>query len=229
MASLLLARMGEKLGTYNMRSGRRLSAGLDWHAGLRDLDRFDLANTKFHSAQTDLGPVELSLSGGRAANFEQRYALPLTVDRWALKFLGASATLPLAPSIAFVLDAQYARMARRLSVLEVTPHRLATTMAQFGGGFTFGNDSSLFLDYLSVKRSSGQNELTRLAEALGGAPATGHGPELSFSHGSGTAAGQSNWRLTLASLRRPMRDLGLAADNDIRSDARATLNFTLHF
>lgn len=225
--NVLMAQLEARLADKDLPASKR-PPGLTLGNGLRAEDRFDLANRKVRSKTLGIGPVELALTAGRAANFAQRYDMPYAVDRWTLKFVGASASLSLLSGVDFVLDAEYARMARRLSVLEVTPHRLATGMARLGGGFSFGENARLMLDYISVARSRHQDDLTRMAEALGGAPVTGRGPELSFALGSGTESGQGNWRFSLASLQRPMNDLGLAADGDIRTDARAMLSFTLH-
>lgn len=226
--SLLIARMAPSFERRASSSSRRLPLAMTLRNDLNATDRFDLANMKVRSVAQSVGPVELALTAGRAINLDQRYDMPYGVDHWTLKFIGATASLPLLSDVAFVIDGQYARMARRLSVLEVTPHRLATGIARLGGGLSFGQNAALMLDYVSVARSRRQDDLARMAEALGGAPATGHGPELSFTLGQGRDRGQSNWRLSLASMQRPMRDIGLAADGDIRNDARAMLSFTLH-
>lgn len=225
-ASILVAQMGDRLARSDAPSAD--PAGLPWDNGLNVTDRFDLANRKIWTREQGIGPVDVTLSAGRAFNGALHSDTPYAIDHWTLKFLGASASWPILPGVALVMEWEYARMARRLSVLEVTPHRLATGIARVGGGLSLGKDARLMLDYMSVARSRRQDDLTRMAEALGGAPATGHGPQLSFTWGSGSRSGQADWRFSLASLQRPMRDLGLAADGEMRHDARALLSFNLH-
>lgn len=194
---------------------------------LSTTDRFDLASVRSRAANLALGAATLTLSANRAANLAQRQAMPWSVDRWAMKGVGARLSAPLLPDVGVALDGEYARMVRRLDIVNLNPHRLATSMAKAGAALEFGEGGRLALDYVSVARSSGHSALTRFAEAIGGAPLTGHGAELSLAASRVPALGNGTWSLSFSAMRRPARDLGLADGPAMLNDAGARMGFSL--
>eukprot|EP00456_Euglypha_rotunda_P010677 TRINITY_DN1272_c0_g1_i1.p1 TRINITY_DN1272_c0_g1~~TRINITY_DN1272_c0_g1_i1.p1 ORF type:complete len:154 (-),score=30.23 TRINITY_DN1272_c0_g1_i1:243-704(-) len=152
----------------------------------------------------------------------------MEADRWSSKDIGFSAILPLKSSVGFAIGGDYTRMTRRLRVMEVNPRRLSTHMARIGIALDFADERRLSLDYLSVARSSRHDDLTRLAETLGGAPLTGHGPELALSSMSSAERGGMDWRLAFSAMQRPTADLGLIDPANMRSDMRAIASLRFH-
>jgi hypothetical protein len=227
ITSLLIARAETRL-TQSRALDRRPTSRFPFSSTISTMDRFDLASVRTRSARATLGSVDVMLSANRAANIARREDVPFDVDRWTLKGIGLSAELPLGSDMTLSIGGDYARMTRRLKVVEVNARRLGTSLAKIGMGLGFADRSRLALDYVSVSRSSSHNDLTRLAETVGGAPLTGHGPELSFTTHSGGGSGGISWKFSLASMQRPTRDLGYVGGTDSRSDARAMVGFSLH-
>lgn len=191
-------------------------------------DRFDLAHVRSRSTRLAIGSMDLLLSANRATSDIERASQGLNVDRWSTRGVGLSAAIPLAPDLGLIIGGDYARMTRRLQIIDVNPRRLATRMARVGMALAFGGESRLSLDYLSVARSSRHDDLTRLAETVGGAPLTGHGPELAFARTSSAMRGAINWRLALGAMQRPTADLGLLDQTGIRTDMRAMASLSFH-
>lgn len=207
----------------------RKAAVFPFSSSLTEIDRLDLASVRSRTAMLSAGPVDIQLSAHRAANVAQRADLPFGIDKWSVKGMGVTAEIPVGPTVSLRVSGDYARMTRRLQVVQVNPYRLGTTLVRAGLALDFVGGERLGLDYVNVSRSSSHDTLTRLAETVGGAPLTGHGPELSFATTTGKGRGGTDWRLSLASMQRPERDLGLSDSTAMRHDARATMNFSLHF
>lgn len=193
---------------------------------LSSSDRRGLAEVAHRSTSVTTGPVDFTLSADHARNGLRGKDLPLGMDRWSLRNMGLDVRFGLWDQLTLVAAADYGRMKRRLDVMEVTPRRLSTTMARVGMALLFGDGPRLSLDYLSVSRSSQQMGIVRLAQTLGGAPLTGHGPELSLQSRQEDARGSLGWRISLGSMIRPEKDLGLESDA-MRHDMRATAGFSL--
>ncbi|ETI65330.1 hypothetical protein C100_02730 [Sphingobium sp. C100] len=193
---------------------------------LSSSDRRGLAEVAHRFTSVTTGPVDFTLSADRARNGPRGKDLPLGMDRWSLRNVGLDARIGLWDQLTLVAAADYGRMKRRLDVMDVTPRRLSTTMARVGMALLFGDGPRLSLDYLSVSRPSQQGGIVRLAQALGGAPLTGHGPELSLRSRQGDTRGGLGWRISLSSTMRPEKDLGLESDA-MRHDMRATSGFSL--
>jgi hypothetical protein len=213
-------------------SGVAAQGGVDrsftFGSALTAADRFDLASVRTRSSILSIGSVDLKFSANRAANIARRAEdLPFGVDRWAIKGAGVTAEVPLSDDVALAVGGEYARMTRRLQIVEVNPHRLGTTMAKAGVMLKFNGNQRFALDYVSIARSSGHDNVTRLAETMGGAPLTGRGPELSFTSSTSEKRGAMGVRFSLASMRRPDRDLGLADSTGTHSDARAMLGLSM--
>jgi hypothetical protein len=207
---------------------RGADRSFDFESSLTATDRFDLASVRSRSSTLSIGSVDLKFSAKRAANIARRAEdLPFGVDRWAIKSAAVSAQVLLSDEVALAIGGEYARMTRRLQIIEVNPHRLGTRMARAGVALTRNRNQRLALDYVSVARSSGHDNITRLAETVGGAPLTGHGPELSFTASTGYKRGDMGVRFSVASMRRPDRDLGLTDSLGTHNDARAMLNLSM--
>lgn len=191
-------------------------------------DRFALAHGRSRTTHMSMGAIELSLSANRATNGADRASGGLDTDRWSTKGIGLSAAIPLMSDLALIIGGDYARMSRRLQIVDVNPRRLSTRMARVGMALAFDGESRLSLDYLSVARSSRQDDLTRLAETIGGAPLTGHGLELAFATTSAATRGGMDWRFSLGAMQRPAADLGLFDQTALHSDRRAMASLRFH-
>lgn len=191
-------------------------------------DRSDLAHVRSSTSRLSIGSAELSLSANRATNGIDIGSRGLDADRWSTKGIGLSAAIPLMYDLALIIGGDYARMSRRLQIVDVNPRRLSTRMARVGMALAFGGESRLSLDYLSVARSSRHDDLTRLAETIGGAPLTGHGLELAFAPTASATRGGMDWRFSLAAMQRPVADLGLVDQTTFHSDQRAMASLRFH-
>ena len=191
-------------------------------------DRFDLAHVRSRTGRLSIGSAELSLSANRAKIGIESGSHGLNTDRWSTKGVGLSAAIPLMSDLGLIIGGDYARMSRRLQILDVNPHRLSTRMARAGVALVFGGESRLSLDYLSVARSSRHDELTRLAETIGGAPLTGNGLELALASPSFATRRGMDWRCSLGAMQRPAADLGLADQTALHSDRRAVASLRFH-
>ncbi|MBA4089840.1 MAG: hypothetical protein C0494_04490 [Sphingobium sp.] len=191
-------------------------------------DRFDLAQVRSRVSRLSVGALELSLSATRATNGADQGSRGLDSDRWSTKGIGLSAAIPLVSDLGLIIGANYARMSRRLQIVDVNPRRLATRMARVGMALAFGDESRLSLDYLSVARSARHDDLTRLAEMIGGAPLTGHGLELAFATAASATTGGIDWRLSLGAMQRPAADLGLVDQTALHTDRRAMASLRFH-
>lgn len=191
-------------------------------------DRFDLAHVRSRTSQLSIGSVELLLSANRTTNGADRASRGLDTDRWSTKGIGLSAAIPLTSDFGLIIGGDYARMSRRLQIVDVTARRLSTRMARVGMALAFGSESRLSLDYLSVSRSLRHDDLTRLAETIGGAPLTGYGPELAFGTASSGKRGGMDWRFSLGAMQRPAADLGLVDQAALHTDRRALASLRFH-
>lgn len=189
------------------------------------MDQFNLAQTRSRTMALAIGPVDLRFSASRAYHGGDD---AIGTDRWSMKGVGAAALIPLIGSLGLIIGGDFARMSRRLQIVDVNPHRLSTRMARVGMALAFGDDSRISLDYLSIARSAWQDDLTRLAETIGGAPLTGHGPELAFACSNQTGRRSIDWRFSLDAMQRPAIDLGLAGQMGPRTDARALASLRFH-
>lgn len=189
------------------------------------MDRFNLAQARSRTMALAIGSVDLHFSASRDYHGGDD---AIGTDRWSMKGVGAAAQIPLTASLDLIIGGDFARMSRRRQIVDVNPHRLSTRMARAGMALAFGDDSRISLDYLSIARSARQDDLTRLTETIGGAPLTGHGPELAFARNSQTGRGSVDWRVSLGAMQRPGIDLGLADQMDLRTDARALASLCFH-
>jgi hypothetical protein len=205
----------------------RPEARLPLLLSLRFADRAGLASVSHRSTSIAIGAATLSLFGNRFANIAQRYDRSAAIDRWSLRDVGADVRTGILDGVDLSLSGEYAVMKRRHEILEITPRRLSTMITRFGAALLFGSDRRLALDYVTVARGAGQNDLVRMAQTVGGVPLTGHGPELSFETGS-PRLGSASWRLALSSMHRDPLDLGLGDTGTHGvTDARLSLGLRL--
>ncbi|CAN5242893.1 hypothetical protein BH10PSE12_BH10PSE12_04100 [soil metagenome] len=178
------------------------------------------------TAMAAVGPFTLAVSADRSKSLKSWTYQPSGMNRRPLRGMGATVGIGLSDDIMLVAEGAYARMKRHLSVVDEMPVRLSTKIARVGLGLLFTDTGRLALDYVSVGRSARRDSYIRMAETFGGAPMTGHGPELSFQTTGGQTAGWTQWRFSLASMSRPERDYGFDS-SAMRHDARAMTSFAL--
>lgn len=193
-------------------------AGLAGRSGAADVMR--------KTAVAAIGPFTLAVSADRTKSLKTWTNQPAGLNRWSLRGIRTSVGFGLSDDIMLVAEGAYARMKRRLSVVDEMPVRLSTKIARVGLGLLFGESSRLSLDYMSVGRSARRDGYIRLSETLGGAPMTGQGPELSFQTDGGQTRGSTQWRFSLASMSRPERDFGFDSSATLH-DTRAMAGFAL--
>jgi hypothetical protein len=100
------------------------------------------------TAVADIGAFSLAVSADRTKSVKSQLFQPMGLNRWSLRGMGVSAAVGLSEDITLVAEGAYARMKRRLSVVDDVPMRLSTKIARVGLGLVFGESNRLLLDYV---------------------------------------------------------------------------------
>ncbi|MFD1103852.1 hypothetical protein [Sphingobium olei] len=224
----LLVASAARLARTDARPNRSSTETLPFSTMFSPPDHFDRAAVRSRVTNLSIGVIALSLSASRATNGADRWNRGPDAVHWSTKGFGLSANIPLSSDFGLVIGGDYARMSRRLHIVDLVPRRLSTRMARVGTALAFGNESRLSLNYLSIARTSHHDDLTRLTEMIGGAPLTGHGLELAFATAASSMRGGMDWRFSLGAMQRPSPYLGLFDQTALHSDRRAMASLRFH-